>query len=576
MGQIWVREFTGGLDSRRLPETTKGGALILGNDGHINRGGEFEKRAAFVKLGTFPAGNTKGLANSPSGLYAFGHLEDPGAMPAGVAYQRLVHPSDASQAIARVLSFTLSSGKIYVAVEFEDGRVAHYYDGTFVSDWFDGRARATITVTGGSSGDTITSIKVGGVEILGATITYSTTPEDFALALANQINTYASTPEYSATNEGKDVTIVSADSTANSLSVTIAATGVTTSPATIVMGGGATSGSTFQPGPYVKGLKKKMYGLSGPNMHFSGIQQPTKFNTDTVGAGFIDMSTEAEGSEALTAVAPYQQWIAVFSERVVQIWYVDPDPTLYRQVQVLGNTGTASPRSVTQFGDNDLFYLDESGVRSLRARDASNAAATTDTGTQIDTLVTADLRALSTADRQNHVISVIEPRDKRFWLAVKDKIYVFSFFDAAKISAWTVYQPGFVIEDMIVHRRKVYLRSGDDLYVYGGLEDELEYDDTQAEAWIPFLDGDDPSKLKTLTGIDAAVEGQWEIRMGMQPTNLNASDLLGEITQTTFNGPGFDGLGQTTHFSPRLKSIGDGPAVISSFVIHYMVDQSED
>ena len=45
MGTIWIREFTGGLDARRLPETTPGGVLIKGIDGHINRGGEFEQRA---------------------------------------------------------------------------------------------------------------------------------------------------------------------------------------------------------------------------------------------------------------------------------------------------------------------------------------------------------------------------------------------------------------------------------------------------------------------------------------------------------------------------------------------------
>ena len=50
MGTVWVREFTGGLDARRLPETTAGGVLIRARNGHISRGGEFEKRAAFALL----------------------------------------------------------------------------------------------------------------------------------------------------------------------------------------------------------------------------------------------------------------------------------------------------------------------------------------------------------------------------------------------------------------------------------------------------------------------------------------------------------------------------------------------
>ena len=47
MSTIWVRDFKGGIDARRLPETTEN-PLIRGVDGHITRGGEFEKRKAFV------------------------------------------------------------------------------------------------------------------------------------------------------------------------------------------------------------------------------------------------------------------------------------------------------------------------------------------------------------------------------------------------------------------------------------------------------------------------------------------------------------------------------------------------
>ena len=49
MGTIWVREFTGGLDVRRLPETSPGGTLMRGLDCHITRGGEVEQRAVFAE-----------------------------------------------------------------------------------------------------------------------------------------------------------------------------------------------------------------------------------------------------------------------------------------------------------------------------------------------------------------------------------------------------------------------------------------------------------------------------------------------------------------------------------------------
>ena len=91
MGVIWVKEFTGGLDTRRLPETTPAGVMIRAKDGHVTRGGEFEKRAAFVPTFSLPAG-TIGLAHTRTGLVVFGHAASP-TMPSGVAYQRRLDPS---------------------------------------------------------------------------------------------------------------------------------------------------------------------------------------------------------------------------------------------------------------------------------------------------------------------------------------------------------------------------------------------------------------------------------------------------------------------------------------------------
>src|SRR3546814_10554479 len=66
--------------------------------------------------------------------------------------------------------------------------------------------------------------------------------------------------------------------------------------------------------------------------------------------------------------------LAIFARRAIQIEYVDPDPALNQQLQVLNNIGTVAPHSVVSFGDSDVFFLSESGVRSLRARDSSNSA----------------------------------------------------------------------------------------------------------------------------------------------------------------------------------------------------------
>ena len=217
MGKVWVREFTGGLDARRLPENVAGGTLIRAKDGHINRGGEFEQRAAFVQFVTLPEG-CKGLAATPTSLVTFGSATTL-AVPTGVIYKQLSIPG--GHALQRVLSATLYKGKLFVTARFADGSTHNFYDGARVTDY-----------------------------VAGAT------PGSFALT-----------------------------------------------------------------------VQKKVYVTSGPNLLFSGVDAPTNFNTGS-GAGFIDMSTQARGSETLTALAQYQQYLAVFAGRTVQIEYVDPDPAI--------------------------------------------------------------------------------------------------------------------------------------------------------------------------------------------------------------------------------------------------------
>lgn len=467
MGTIWVREFIGGLDGRRLPETTPGGAFIRAVDGHITRGGEFEQRAKFVKVYDLPPEETKGLAATNDGLYVFGAAAT-SAVPSGVTYQRLTPQS--TETVSEVLSWTLFKGKLHVAAMMSDGVVRNWFDGTRVTDWPAGASFAT----------------------------------------------------------------------------------------------------------FVRTVQQKVYGAAGPNLHFSAIADSTKFNSG-VGYGFIDLSTQATGSEALTSIAQYQNYVAVFAARTIQLEYVDPDPNNNRLAQTLNNTGTVAPRSVTQFGDNDVFYLDESGIRSLRARESINVAFSSDTGNPIDDLIIAKLDTL-TEDEKKRCIGLIEPRDGRLWVIMKDEIFVFSYFTASKVSAWTTYHPGFIVDDAVVHDRRVYLRSGDAIYVYGGV-DAFAYDEVYAEAWLPYLDAGAPTHAKAFSGVDAAVRGTWEIAVGVEPNNVEAQDKVATVTETTYTHERLPMAINSTHISVRFKlksPSGGQPAKLGAVVVHHDMNADED
>lgn len=69
------------------------------------------------------------------------------------------------------------------------------------------RALALFDLTGVTTAETVTSITVNGIEILGATVTYATSATATALLLADAINAYRSLPDFNAVASGAAVTV---------------------------------------------------------------------------------------------------------------------------------------------------------------------------------------------------------------------------------------------------------------------------------------------------------------------------------------------------------------------------------
>lgn len=217
-----------------------------------------------------------------------------------------------------------------------------------------------------------------------------------------------------------------------------------------------------------KTFRSKMHVIAGPSLFYSRTAVPSAWEDDAFGSGVINLQETLNGSEALTGIATYQGNLVIFSRRSAQIWYIDPDDTANQQLQVLENIGSLSPLSIQSVGNSDVFFLSDSGIRSLRVRDSSNNAFVSDVGTPIDTLVLADLASITEADKAI-VSSVIEPVDGRYWLVINGEIYVFSFFPSSKVSAWSKYIPEYslngavttmgTISKIVTHEDRVYARS---------------------------------------------------------------------------------------------------------------------
>lgn len=702
MGTLHVREMTGGLDARRLPETTPGGVLIRADNGHITRGGEFQSRYAFVPEMMLPA-STVGLAHTRTGLVTFGSGPTPVGLPLNVRYMQL--PSG-SRELSRIVDWELFEGKLYVVAEYQDGAIVHFYDGVEVSAWEDARARVTLQIDGGNitpaqnaqaqfevTGGTdevinyVTSIQVSGTELLSRQIFHTGDNAETAAIIAADINDNPTTPTYEAVAVGSVVQLTTgrAGAAANGRTITWEANGNFTIGNTTVFSGGAdrvdpqidlitiggvpatrypipwtgdvdtmaeavadaimdvasdpeyeatangasviikttvegaaqngrtvlvtktgdvnvsfpsgeqTAGGKdladgeYLPADLILTVREKMYAGAGSLLHYSAVQDPTVWvppaNTgDPIGAGFTNIAASNSSSYRITGLSRYYDQLAVFTPDTVQTWFIDPDPDLFIQTQVLENTGTECPGSVTQFGDSDIFYLDSSGLRSLRSRDSSNAAATTDIGVPIDDLLVPLLRNMS-VEQKLRVTGLINPTDKRFWLIIDDQVFVYSYYPNSKINAWTRYElktvvgeteRNFSVDTALVFDRRVFIRSmGNTVYCYGGWNRGDDYDDTPAVAWLPMLDADAPAAEKDWTGLDVAASGRWDVNVAWDPTRPEATSPVANLTGTTYGLRRVPMKNRGSHVGLRFTSRG-GPAVLSALVVHFDGKVNED
>lgn len=468
----------------------------------------------------------------------------------------------------------------------------------------------------------LASITIGGVTVTSAAVDWVTSNTVTAANIAANIQAMVSAPEYNATSSGQTVTIsgaVGSGDTPNGLSVVITtagdvrvdgAAGVTVNKnmgigvdavagqaqqATVTIGGTFEVGDRFtvditdadgdvlhygaDGNPRVVGTLahtqvNKVWSPVGSIVNFSGAAAPMNWNVDEdPGAGNINAATHAGGSSTVTGLESYQGRLAIFSKRAVQIWFVDEDETLNRLDQTLKNTGTVSPDSVIAFSDIDVIFLDRYGIRSLRARDSSNAAQVAGVGALIDKYIVPYMRGLTLTQIQN-AVSAIDPEEGRMWMALGTKIFVFSYFPETKISGWTWYEPGFEVDDLVDFDNRMYVRSGDTVYLYGG-DDNAQYDPATLDqgkvtCWLPFIsvqkkDG----TYKRLSGVDIAAENKWDVELLVDPNDLARKSEAGSMTGFTFQLDDTPVIGQITHLSVKCTCQQDGAATLSKVAVYY-------
>src|SRR4029077_9376366 len=154
-------------------------------------------------------------------------------------------------------------------------------------------------------------------------------------------------------------------------------------------------------------------------LHFSATGNPMLWyqappNTVQDGSGFIDLSLGDSDMTDCIALEVYYDKLAIMSKTATQLWVMDPLPEKNQYVQTLRQAGTMAWRSVLQYASGDVMYVSASGIRSLRARNSSLAAAVSDIGSPLDPVI-QDLFRYMGEDWMSGVIALLQPVTGRFW-----------------------------------------------------------------------------------------------------------------------------------------------------------------
>lgn len=476
-------------------------------------------------------------------------------------------------------------------------------------------ASVDIQIMGGTNSpgvNKISSITIDGVEVLNTAVDWATSNSNTASLLKTQIDSYTSSPEYDTSVSGPTLTISAKTGTGaspNGFIVVVTVAGDVTVTAGSTITGGVTAvtavaqtntvtvGGTFEEadqftvtingtedytvtgaasgtGTTIQTFKKKMYSVAASNLYFSALNAPTQWISG-IDYGFINMASETAGQETLTATAEYQGLMAIFSENNIRVWSIAEDSAANVYLQTLQNTGTVAPESVIAYGNNDVFYLAPTGIRSIKARDSSNSAYVSDVGTSIDTHVREFLGTLTEAEIAL-ATAVIEPIDGRYWLAVGSRLYVFSYFPSKKISAWSYYDLDITITHFARIGDRIYARGtdalGDDgLYLYGGVNNDSYPDDDEdiVEIEIPYLSANDPASFKQLQGFDIIATNEWKVEILPNPDDPTVKVSQGIAVGTTYGEPRYGTPGVTPLFAVNLTCRKAGSATLSALALHY-------
>ena len=564
-----IANFQSGMDLRKSPLTAPAGTLRLLQNSHVTSGGEVEKRAAFVPWCTAPAGSLGVCAINDQ---SFTHLPDGNAgvidapTPSQIGVIHIAQPSSAitfTGVISDGNTTTPGAGTVFTVSGVSPAGAGAMPVGTkLIGTAGEVQAGTVITAVGAVDGDgngtyTVNNSQLAypsgavGGPVSGVTLQYQLDFDTFngviyavfAGADGNNYHYFNGIQVVQATGKGYNI----------------------------------------------RTYKEKMYGVNGRTLSFSAIGDPTVWenpspdsdgNVAINNSGFINVGAQDADSENLIAMEVYYDKMALFSTLACQLWFLDPDESKNQYYQTLRDAGTIAPASVRQYVANDVYFLGNHGIRSLRARDLTMTAAVADVGSPLDPVIQDLLAIRGSVWGAWQTMSLLDPRTGRIWLTFGDRIYVLSNYASPNISAWSVYIPEFFIDIQGAVFADPYIVMRDSatrqIYRYGSTGAQI-YDSCPVEFITPFLSFDKPASFKFYNGFDAICTidpatptAFWNITMSFDPvTTPTPYDQICTMDSATVLDGRIPISGRGTHVQVVATHTAPGPATFSKLFIHY-------
>ena len=347
-------------------------------------------------------------------------------------------------------------------------------------------------------------------------------------------------------------------------------------------------------------LSGRGYFVKNTTLKLSAINDPADFAG--TGSGSVDFARSGQPIGAATALGDYFGQLAIAGSLGVQFWQVDSDPAQLQYIRT-ASAQVFAPRTFVRYGDGDLLFLSETGVRSLQARDSSNFATITDVGSPIDLLIrdeldfadadsepifSAESTSYSTAHFFDRAVGVVHPATGDYWMCLKDKVYVLSRHVGARVQAWSTFtlpvpdpselseRSGRIksrwIADICAVGQTLLIRTfGDKFYLYGGAVGDT-YDDTRAVVETPFFDMGDPSTVKYFNGLELVCQGSWLVEASIVSPDDGGTIpwfVIAEINGRTREPGRIDLNLSGLQIALRLTSLGDQRAKLSQIGMIY-------